>query len=90
MGRLALVLLVFGLSAWAPPARAVEPSHPEMKLPDVQGKLQSLKKWRGKVIVLSFWATWLVPGFDRRSTLARPLGVDIRSRSVMQVASLPG
>jgi thiol-disulfide isomerase/thioredoxin len=29
--------------------------------PDVNGAQQSLGKWRGKVIVVNFWATWCPP-----------------------------
>src|SRR3990172_984757 len=30
-------------------------------LPEVDGKKHSLEEWRGKVIVLNFWATWCPP-----------------------------
>lgn len=30
-------------------------------LPDLQGKSQSISQWRGKVLVVNFWATWCVP-----------------------------
>jgi thiol-disulfide isomerase/thioredoxin len=30
-------------------------------LPDVQGKQRRLSQWRGKVVVLNFWATWCSP-----------------------------
>ena len=29
--------------------------------PDEDGKLQALKQWQGKIIVLNFWATWCPP-----------------------------
>lgn len=29
--------------------------------PDENGKVQALKQWQGKVIVLNFWATWCPP-----------------------------
>jgi len=28
---------------------------------DLQGKMQSLAQWKGKVIILNFWATWCPP-----------------------------
>jgi peroxiredoxin len=30
-------------------------------LPDVHGKDQALAQWRGKVMVVNFWATWCAP-----------------------------
>ena len=32
-----------------------------MQLPDQFGKPQALTQWRGKVLVLNFWATWCAP-----------------------------
>ena len=34
---------------------------PEFSLPDMDGELHSLKKYKGKVIMLNFWATWCPP-----------------------------
>ena len=33
----------------------------EMSFPDPAGKVHSLKQWRGKTLVLNFWATWCAP-----------------------------
>lgn len=30
-------------------------------LPDPQGKEQRLDQWRGKVVIVNFWATWCAP-----------------------------
>jgi peroxiredoxin len=30
-------------------------------LPDAQGREQALAQWRGKVLVVNFWATWCAP-----------------------------
>jgi len=32
-----------------------------LALPDLNGKEQSLGQWRGKLLVVNFWATWCVP-----------------------------
>jgi thiol-disulfide isomerase/thioredoxin len=32
-----------------------------LSLPDAKGTKQSLSQWRGKVIVVNFWATWCEP-----------------------------
>ena len=30
-------------------------------LPDTEGREQSIGQWKGKVLVVNFWATWCVP-----------------------------
>jgi peroxiredoxin len=32
-----------------------------VSLPDTEGREQSLGQWRGKVLVVNFWATWCAP-----------------------------
>ena len=32
-----------------------------LSLPDITGQQQSLGQWRGKVVVVNFWATWCAP-----------------------------
>jgi len=34
---------------------------PELSLPDLSGNIISLKQFRGKVVLLDFWATWCPP-----------------------------
>jgi thiol-disulfide isomerase/thioredoxin len=32
-----------------------------LRLPDPHGKIEALEQWRGKVLVVNFWATWCAP-----------------------------
>jgi peroxiredoxin len=41
------------VQSYAPPKPA-----PPFSLPDLEGKLHSLGDFRGKVLMLFFWATW--------------------------------
>src|SRR2546423_3949061 len=54
-------------SIFAPPAKsskermkllAVGQTAPEWQLADAEGQLHSLSQYRGKVVVMDFWATW--------------------------------
>lgn len=50
-----------------PPALELTPSADAparllaLTLPDTEGKPQPLSQWRGKVLVVNFWATWCPP-----------------------------
>jgi peroxiredoxin len=58
-GAIALGLGI-GVAVWdrnAPDAAALL----ALSLPDTQGTPQSLHQWRGKVLVVNFWATWCEP-----------------------------
>lgn len=56
---LALSILLYG----CPQAKAQETCYKaqQFRLHSNKGKLHSLKQYRGKVVVVSFWATWCKP-----------------------------
>ena len=44
-----------------PVASAAAPALMAAKLPDLNAQPQALEQWRGKVLVVNFWATWCAP-----------------------------
>lgn len=68
MRRLAFALAVLAVGAFgaAPTAARQEPSligkpAPAFTLKDITGKPLKLADYRGKVVLIDFWATWCVP-----------------------------
>jgi thiol-disulfide isomerase/thioredoxin len=41
--------------------RAADRSAPSLALPDAQGALRQLSDYRGKVVLVDFWASWCTP-----------------------------
>jgi thiol-disulfide isomerase/thioredoxin len=63
---------------------AVGEAAPEWKLDDPQGQTHSLSEYRGKVIVLDFWATWCGPCLETMRQMQK-LHEKYKDRGVMVV-----
>jgi thiol-disulfide isomerase/thioredoxin len=59
--KLVATLACIGCALLTPVARAKDKSHPELSLRDLSGAKQSIADYRGKILVLNFWATWCGP-----------------------------
>lgn len=61
-----------------------------LELPDTAGVKQPLKQWRGKILVVNFWATWCepcreeMPEFARAQSELGPRGVQFVGIAVDQ------
>ena len=84
---LALVALAAGIwlaqTRYAPQAPAFSSAALwQLSFPDAQGHPQRLSQWRGKVLVLNFWASWCepcreeIPDFVALRTHYQPEGVE--------------
>jgi peroxiredoxin len=64
------------------PANERKPA-PDFALKDANGRTIILKKYRGKVVLLDFWATWCtgckeeIPGFSELQTKYRSKGLEV-------------
>lgn len=71
-------------------ATATVPALPifELALADLNGQKQSFSQWRGKVLIVNYWATWChpcreeMPGFSRLQEKYRDKGVQFVGISI--------
>lgn len=65
-----------------------------LKLPDAQGRQTPLEQWRGKVLVVNFWATWCppckkeMPAFSRLQQTWKNRGVQFIGIAVDSAANV--
>ncbi|MDH3318997.1 MAG: TlpA family protein disulfide reductase [Betaproteobacteria bacterium] len=75
--RLAAVLLA-ALLAWPGPSAAQQPLRPwhggvtpPLRLVDTAGRTHQLSEYRGKVVLINFWATWCAPCREEMPSIER-------------------
>jgi thiol-disulfide isomerase/thioredoxin len=70
--QLARLLCLIGISfALCGPARTLAGAAPDLTLTSLQGKPYSLADFRGKIVVLNFWATWCLPCREEMPMLSK-------------------
>jgi peroxiredoxin len=86
--RFVVVAFALGLALAAcnkDPGPQVGMLAPGFELPDLEGKLHRLADFRGRVVVLNFWATWCPPCIDEMPSLQK-LHQALAERGVAVVA----
>ena len=72
--RIALPLfcaLVASVLAFCEPAWTRATAAPDLTLTNLDGKAHSLAEYRGKIVVLNFWATWCLPCREEMPMLSK-------------------
>lgn len=89
--NLVLVLLFVGIvtSAWGEskvlhPVKG-QPPAPDFELKDIDGSIHKLTDYRGKVVIVNFWATWCPPCRFELPSMER-LWQKTKDRGVMMLA----
>ena len=83
-----------GMEGAAPTARIPPFSPYELVLTDLNARPQNLGQWRGKVLILNYWATWCLPcreempGFSRLQNQYRNNGVQFVGISIDDAAKI--
>ena len=69
--RLFLLLLALALPAQAQPLKPFKGATPPLELNALDGKPQRLEDFRGRVVLVNFWATWCAPCLEEMPSIER-------------------
>jgi thiol-disulfide isomerase/thioredoxin len=81
---LVVVTVVALFLAWS--GTAAQSTAPEFSFADLSGKPHSLAEYRGKVVVLNFWATWCLPCREEMPMLNKLAAENLVSGKVVFLA----
>lgn len=70
-----IAIIVSGLTIrhfiWGPTQTISSEALYATSFPDSEGKVQAMEQWRGKILVINFWATWCPPCREEMPELSR-------------------
>lgn len=75
--------IYFGLNRYdnPPPPQSAADILFAQSFPDLKGKNQTLRQWKGKILVVNFWATWCPPCVEEMPELTA-LQTELRDQNV--------
>jgi len=84
--KLFLLLAFCALTAQAQPLRPWKGATPALELSSLEGQAQRLEDYRGRVLLVNFWATWCAPCLEEMPSIERlRRSLDARRFAVLAV-----